>query len=268
MPLGRQSWRGQPGNWSGAGVGSSIDFQDHRAYAPGDDPRYIHWSAYARTGQLTMKLYRAEVSPLVDVAVDVSASMSFTAEKAARMEALVAFCVESADRAGAPVRVHAVSGRVVKAVPVEAVRGGDWRERLGPLTSPIAPPGPLLWRTHALKVLISDLLFPGDPGTVLVPLAAGGGHAVVLVPALAAEAEVPSMGNLELVDCESGARRHQRIDEALAERYRTAYARHFSLWSDAARRRGVTFARVACEGELATVFGGEARLNGAVEING
>src|SRR5882724_4802165 len=79
LPFGRRAWRGGQGNWLGAGVGSSIDFQDHRAYMPGDDPRYIHWAAYARTGQLTMKLYRAEVSPLVDVAVDVSASMSFTA---------------------------------------------------------------------------------------------------------------------------------------------------------------------------------------------
>src|SRR5690606_38618481 len=101
-----------------------------RAYAPGDDPRYIHWSAYARTGQLTMKLYRAEVAPTVDLIADVSASMTFTPEKTARLESLMAFCVESADRAGAPVRVHAVNGRQVKAVPVEAVRSGDWRGRL------------------------------------------------------------------------------------------------------------------------------------------
>ena len=57
---------GTQGNWLGTGLGSSVDFQDHRAYQMGDDPRYIHWAAYARTGLLTMKLYRAEVAPLVE----------------------------------------------------------------------------------------------------------------------------------------------------------------------------------------------------------
>ncbi|MFN9663179.1 MAG: DUF58 domain-containing protein, partial [Akkermansiaceae bacterium] len=26
-----------------------MDFQDHRSYSPGDDPRHINWQAYART---------------------------------------------------------------------------------------------------------------------------------------------------------------------------------------------------------------------------
>src|SRR3954471_5600519 len=70
LPFSRQAWRGLAGNWAGAGAGSSLDFQDHRNYVPGDDPRHIHWQAFARTGALTMKLYRAEVAPFVDLAVD------------------------------------------------------------------------------------------------------------------------------------------------------------------------------------------------------
>lgn len=267
LPFGRQTWRGQPGGWQGAGIGSSIDFQDHRAYAPGDDPRYIHWSAYARTGQLTMKLYRAEVSPMVDLMLDVSGSMTFTPEKAARLESLAAFCTESADRAGAPVRVHAVNGRELRAVPVEAVRGGDWRARLTLTPGPGEAPGALPWRAGAMKILISDLLFPGDPVRVLSGMAAGGGLAMVLAPTLAAEAEAPARGNVELVDCESGVRRRQRIDAALAGRYREAYARHFALWTEAARRRGVALVRLACEGALVDVLGGEARTSGVVEVS-
>ena len=49
--------------FSGSGTGSSLDFQDHRAYSPGDDPRHINWQAYARTGSYTMKLFREEVRP-------------------------------------------------------------------------------------------------------------------------------------------------------------------------------------------------------------
>ncbi len=267
LPFGRQNWRGQSGGWQGAGIGSSIDFQDHRAYAPGDDPRYIHWSAYARTGQLTMKLYRAEVAPMVDVIADVSGSMSFTPAKTSRLESLVSFCTESAALAGAPVRVHAVSGRTVRPVPVESVRKGDWRARVAAAPGPGVAPGALPWRAGALKIFISDLLFPGDPAGLLAAMAAGGGLSMVLAPALAAEAEAPARGNVELVDCESGERRRQRIDAALAERYREAYARHFSLWTEAARRRGVALVRLACEGALIDAFGGEARTSGIVEVN-
>jgi uncharacterized protein (DUF58 family) len=277
LPFGRQVWRGRQGAWQGAGAGSSIDFQDHRDYVPGDDPRHIHWAAYARTGQLTMKLYRAEVSPLVDVMADVSGSMTFTAEKAARLDALAAFCVASADRAGAPARVHAVSGNLIRPVPVESVRAG----RLGRLSAADAVagagggggdggvmPGPLPWRAGALKVLVSDLLFPGDPAPLLAGMAAGGGLALVFAPALESEAGAPGRGNVELVDCETGAVRRQRIDDALAARYRDAYARHFALWREAARRRDVLLVRVPCEGALADALGGEPRANGAVEVTG
>ena len=51
LPFRAGLWQGQLGNWAGAGVGSSIDFQDHRPYLPGDDPRYIDWQAYARSGE-------------------------------------------------------------------------------------------------------------------------------------------------------------------------------------------------------------------------
>lgn len=281
LPFSRQAWRGLAGNWAGAGAGSSLDFQDHRNYVPGDDPRHIHWQAFARTGALTMKLYRAEVAPMVDVAVDVSPSMAITPEKTLRTDELVAFCVECADRAGAPVRVHAAHGRSLRAVAVEEVRAGRWRERVGNLggggaaltngatkvdKNVASPPGPLPWRAGALKVLICDLLFAGDPSSVLVPLASGSGVGVVLAPALASEGELPWRGNVELTDCESGQVRRQRIDEALAERYRAAYARHFALWREACRKRGVLFARVSCEPALSQALGGEAFSAGAVEV--
>lgn len=285
LPFSRRAWRGLAGNWTGAGAGSSLDFQDHRNYMPGDDPRHIHWQAFARTGTLTMKLYRAEVAPFVDLAVDISASMVLTPEKRARTDELVAFCVECADRAGAPVRIHAAQGRTLRALTPDEVRAGKWRERIeasntsapGAADAPAAKgkaaaaeavggaPGPFPWRPGAMKVLVSDLLFPGDPTSLLIPLAAGSGVGVVLVPTLAEEADLPWRGNVELTDCESGAMRRQRIDEALAARYRAAYARHFALWREACRKRGLLFARVPAEAALVQALGGEAFAAGAVE---
>jgi len=289
LPFSRQAWRGLAGNWLGAGSGSSLDFQDHRNYVPGDDPRHIHWQAFARTGALTMKLYRAEVAPFVDVLVDVSASMTLTPAKALRTDELVAFCVECADRAGAPVRINAAVGRAIRAVAATEVRADRWRQRLeqdvggvpSPRGEPAAQrgegtpptnrpvdsiaPGPFHWRSGALKILICDLLFPGDPSPVLVPLAAGAGVGVVLAPSVADEAELPWRGNVNLTDCETAVVRRQRIDEGLAGRYRAAYARHFELWREASRKRGVLFARVPAEGALVHLLGGEPFAGGAVE---
>jgi hypothetical protein len=129
-------------------------------------------------------------------------------------------------------------------------------------------PGPLPWRAGALKVLVSDLLFPGDPAPLLAGMSAGAGLALVFAPALESEAAAPGRGNVELTDCETGGTRRQRIDDALAARYRDAYARHFALWREAARRRDVLLVRVPCEGALVDALGGEPRANGAVELTG
>jgi uncharacterized protein (DUF58 family) len=276
LPFARQAWRGAAGGWQGSGAGSSIDFQDHRAYVPGDDPRHLHWAAYARTGQLTMKLYRAEVSPMVDLIVDASGSMRHETARANRTEALVSFCLESAARAGAPARVHATRGKRIQIVATERIRAQGFWAAVGAEAEAEAPDAngdgkagatarpP--WRAGAMKIWISDLLFPGEPSTVLNAMAAGGGCALVFSPVLAAEAELAERGNVELTDHEGGAPRRQRIDDALAERYHAAYARHFALWRDAARRAAAGFARVDCSSSLATALAGEARAQGVVEV--
>ena len=95
----------------------------------------------------------------------------------------------------------------------------------------------------------------------------GGGCALVFAPVLAAEAALAERGNVELVDREGGATRRQRIDDALAERYRAAYARHFALWEEAAKRAATGFARIACDaGALTAGLAGEARARGVVEV--
>src|SRR5438067_10290937 len=66
----------------GAGValaqraGSSLEFRDYRDYQPGDDLRHVDWGAYARSDQLSVKLYREEVTPHADIVVDGSRSMA------------------------------------------------------------------------------------------------------------------------------------------------------------------------------------------------
>ncbi|MCH8823506.1 MAG: DUF58 domain-containing protein [Planctomycetes bacterium] len=57
--------------------GASIEFKDFREYSPGDDPRTIDWSVYARLGELYVKLFRQEEELDLWILLDTSASMDF-----------------------------------------------------------------------------------------------------------------------------------------------------------------------------------------------
>src|SRR5437773_137820 len=55
--------------------GVGIEFADYRAYTAGDDFRYIDWSAYARRGDLLIKLFTEEQAAQLYFIVDASRSM-------------------------------------------------------------------------------------------------------------------------------------------------------------------------------------------------
>src|SRR5262249_19380726 len=83
---------GMVGSTLGQRSGSSLEFKDHRGYEPGDDLRHIDWNAYARSDQLTVKLFREEVTPHLDIVVDGSRSMALEGTpKAGACVALAAF---------------------------------------------------------------------------------------------------------------------------------------------------------------------------------
>jgi uncharacterized protein (DUF58 family) len=264
LPFRNRTWRGRSGPWLGVGTGSSIDFQDHRPYLPGDDPRYIDWQAFARTGHYTMKLYREEVSPLVDVVLDVSASMFLDEPKSRRTFELFAFCTESARRSAASLQCFVADAASVKRLPVERVASGE------ELSAGAAAGPPRLdrvpWRQGSLRVLVSDLLFPGTPAELLRQLSSAKGRGVILAPFTAAETEPDWSGNIELHDCETQRRRVQRVTPQLLEQYRSSYARHFSLWREQARKHAVAIARVDSEQPLLEALRVEALPAGAVEF--
>jgi uncharacterized protein (DUF58 family) len=269
LPLRGRVWRGESGNWMGAGIGSSIDFQDHRPYQPGDDPRYIDWRTYARTDQYTMKLFREEVSPRVDVALDISASMFFDDAKRERALELFYFCAESALQAGASLRCCVVSETGSAPWPVDASPRELDLARLA--ATPPEPRPPALarvpWRQGSLRAVISDLLFPGSPEPLLALLAANKGRGVVFAPYCAAEDAPDLGGNVELVDCETRARRVQHFDAGLAQRYARGYERHFAIWREHCRRHAVLHARVAAGIDFQEALRQEALRSGAVELS-
>jgi uncharacterized protein (DUF58 family) len=264
LPFRRHNWRGPAGNWLGVGIGSSIDFQDHRPYLPGDDPRYIDWQAYARSGSYTMKLYREEVSPRVDLVLDASASMGLTAEKQLRFQELVYFALESALQTSASIRVYRAGGGGWEQVELSVLLAHAWPDAAGAAGFPALALIP--FRHASMRIWVTDLLFPGSPEPAMGALRAGGGRAVILAVYAAEEADPPWTGNVLLRDCETGGQRRQHMREDVRRGYRDAYRRHFGMWADQARRRDVPLARVVAEGDFLAALRRDALRVEAVEV--
>jgi uncharacterized protein (DUF58 family) len=59
--------------------GSSLEFNDYRHYAAGDDFRHIDWGLYGRTDKYYIKLFKEEEDLLTYIFLDASASMTYPA---------------------------------------------------------------------------------------------------------------------------------------------------------------------------------------------
>jgi len=251
------------GQVSGSAAGSSIDFQDHRPYMPGDDPRHIDWQAYARSGHYTMKLYREEVRPLVDLVIDVSPSMALDAAKARRSLELAAFCLEAVQRSASSLHVFTLAGGI--ATPLENSLALHQITLAGEAAS--VPQFELIpWRAASLRIVVSDLLFAANPEAICPALASGNGRGIIFAPYCAAESDPDWLGNTELADCESTARQDFQFSPEDMCRYRATYANHFALWQDATRRCGIALARISSESPLVDALQESALGVGAVEI--
>lgn len=69
--------------------GFSVEFAQHRQYVPGDSPKHIDWSVYAKTDRYLTKLYEAESNMRTFFVLDSSSSMYFLDEQAGKWEATV-----------------------------------------------------------------------------------------------------------------------------------------------------------------------------------
>ena len=202
---------------------------------------------------------------MVDVVVDATVSQFYRADKAERVVGLVGFVVAAARRAGASLRVWRVGGERVELL--DAGLGHGLADCLveggGPGKRPAFERVEL--RGHSLRVVVSDLLFPGDEGMVGDWLVRSGGRGVVLVPQSLGESDPGWGGNLKFEDVESGVWEGRRVGEEEMAAYRRAYAVHFAGWREALRRRGAGMARVAAEGGLVEALRQEALPEGVVE---
>lgn len=69
--------------------GTSIEFNAHRVYAPGDDVRHIDWRAYAKTDKFHIKEFEDETSLRIVLMLDHSGSMGFAGSQSGTLSKLV-----------------------------------------------------------------------------------------------------------------------------------------------------------------------------------
>ncbi len=241
---------GMTGSQLGRRAGTSIDFQDYREYQPGDDLRTIDWNVFARTDRLTIKLFREEVNPHLDLLLDASRSMDLehTTKSAAtlRIAALLGTAAENAHCTHATWLAGDGFHRAANDTMLPSAWDGLAFGSRRPLDEAFAILPPRL-RRLGIRVLVSDLMWPVEPLSILRRLA-DGAAAVFVVQVLAqADTEPPEHGNIQLVDSESGEEREIFVDATVAAQFRDALARHRESWDSACRQTGARFVSLVAE---------------------
>ncbi len=74
------------GRHSSPDKGFSVEFAEHRAYTPGDDPKNLDWRVVAKSDRHVIRQYIEETNLRATLLVDVSGSMSYTGEAAAGID--------------------------------------------------------------------------------------------------------------------------------------------------------------------------------------
>ncbi|NQU19633.1 MAG: DUF58 domain-containing protein [Candidatus Nealsonbacteria bacterium] len=76
--------------------GFSIEFAEHREYAPGDDLRHLDWKVFGRTDKYYLKQFEEETNLVCYLLLDTSESMLYKSEAAAMSKLEYAQCATAA----------------------------------------------------------------------------------------------------------------------------------------------------------------------------
>jgi uncharacterized protein (DUF58 family) len=230
----------------GRGTGAALEFHEHRAYAPGDDLRHLDWGVYARTDQLVLRRHRQEVSPRVEVFLDLSASMAATPAKLALATALTALLATLAEADGVRPRLWLCAGEVRRA-------DAQWRAALraavvGGAAGLAGASGELL--PGAQRILVSDGLCAEGGASIVRRLGAGAGQLCLVQVLTADEVAPPVVGACRLEDREGGAL-DLVLDAAAVAAYGARLQRHHGEWQAALVGRGAGLIGLRSEESLA-----------------
>lgn len=250
-----QAQTGAAGNALSRSAGQSLEFREHREYLPGDDLRRIDWNVYARSDRLSVKLYRNEIHPHIDLLLDVSKSMNLRGtKKGAATYALAGFFAAAAAGSHFSFRTF-ITENGCQALERSHQLPAEWQPF--ELSSAISPAEalnrlPPNWKAHGIRIVVSDFLFPMEPEVFAARIASEAAESVFIQLLAEEDVEPPERGNLRLTDCESGEKLELYLDPLTKERYKKNLAKHQENYHLAARRHGAVFCTVVAESFLET----------------
>jgi len=251
LALAHEPRRGQAGERLGRTVGSSLEFQDRRAYQAGDDVRHLDWRAFARTDQLLVRQYREEVLPRLELVLDASRSMASDAAKAQRAVDVAAVIVAAARASAFETAVIVLGERPERLDGAALCDAGVEADGRTPLATALREASVLL-RPGTLRILVSDFLSPHEPRVLVRTLAQGAG-ALALVQVLSRSDADPRAGEaLRLVDAETDESVDLVVDERARARYLARLGRLVRGLESECVRAGGAFASLRADVSLAT----------------
>lgn len=221
-----------PGEHASRAVGSGVAFAGHRPYAPGDDLRLLDWKLLARSDRLYLRQHEEGRELALSLVLDCSGSMTtgtgaklrYAKQLAAALGyvALVALdrvsvqAYAEAPRARlGPLRGRARAPLLLQHLAALPGGGGTALREAVQAVCAASPRG-------GLACVLSDGLDPDLLGA-LERLRKGGFAPVLLRVVDPDDASPTLLGELTLVDAETGAHETVIVTERILAHYRTAY---------------------------------------------
>ncbi|MEM9654752.1 MAG: DUF58 domain-containing protein [Actinomycetota bacterium] len=247
--------------------GSSLDFADFREYQQGDDFRRIDYQTLARLDQLLIRLYEAEDDLVVRLVIDTSASMGLDNKLRRATELAAAIGFVSLTRRDV-VSVHTLSGRPARfssksawprlIMHLESLHAAGPGSLVGTATELLTRSGP-----NGLTVLISDLLDDQwEPALNRLP-ARGADLAVVQVLGRG-ELDPEVLGDVDLVDVETGRRMPMSLTDGAIARYETRRDEWLARINNRVAALNASYTMIPADADLRTVLLGSLRAGGLV----
>jgi len=143
-----------------------------------------------------------------------------------------------------------LSGEGYQRLPNDTLTPSAWdRLELNSARTPeqsfeIMPPK---FRRLGVRVLVSDLLWPGEPIQILRRLREGAAALYVIQLLARDDVTPPEHGNLRVVDSETGDESEIYIDSSMARQYAENLAQLQQSWSDACRQCGAQMTTLIAE---------------------
>ncbi len=234
----------------GQNTGNSLEYMDHREYQPGDDIRHIDWNALARSDKLTVKLFREETTPHVDIFLDGSRSMGVKGtEKAAGLWAIFSLLKTTAINSGFSVKPWMVKDfcRPIQPSNLPILLWPDKNLDFTGNPGKTLIDAPPTMKSKSIRFLISDLFWLAEPMKILQQLADQASILVIIQLVSRFDLNPELQGNIRLIDSETGNYIELVSNSESLRNYKDNFSRHQEYWKRCCTKFGAVYSLMVAE---------------------